>query len=367
MSAGGGGGAVAKYFLRRLEPGDVLLSTDPNSAWSHTIRIGTSGSFSHAAIFSAEPFFVESHDQYGVTIFSNDRFGIADKKNVSIRRLNSGATAIAQKAGRAAEFYREQGYWLPGALRSKFRIGAESKKGALFCSQLVAKAYEDAGFELCPGIRPEHVTPADIERSPLLSPVDELVIAELPAQDRRTDLLDSDSQVSLLQKETERRAEIAAEIRDYMARYAYPIAPTLDDLIIEIVQDQDKTRQQNADSWIAEVLERHRFTEIPDRLRADVVPSARDTINGVPFSELTKEQLRSSIAKHREYLERWDIGERRNMNDEIEKLQIFKAEKNLRLFDYFIDYQKGRLRGMERDIAKISETINDLEAALSQR
>jgi hypothetical protein len=191
----GSSGKKAQFRLADdLLPGDILLSADPESFQSEAIRFGTRGSFSHGAIYSGELTFVEAIDE-GVVIFNHGRFGIAKRENVRVLRLDDeNAQEIGRRAALAAEEYLEREYWTPGALRSALRLDSASPKGAMFCSFLVARSYADAGVELCPGLPPNLVTPADIERSPRLKDISNVAIVPLDHWDHRSDLLDSNHQ-----------------------------------------------------------------------------------------------------------------------------------------------------------------------------
>ena len=69
-----------------IHPGDILLCTRPGDTISKVIRGTTAGTFSHAAICTKSPIFVEA-DFSGVCSFSLERCLITSKDNPRILRL----------------------------------------------------------------------------------------------------------------------------------------------------------------------------------------------------------------------------------------------------------------------------------------
>ena len=147
-----------------IRPGDVLLCTSPDDKTSGTIRAVTRGAFSHAAICTKPPLFIEA-DFPGVTEFSLDRKLLANFKNARILRLKPSvprAAEIAKIAAKAALNYQTGKYDKIAAVASVFG-GAKATSG-LFCSYVVAAAYQFAGLNITPKGKPAaRTTPADIQ------------------------------------------------------------------------------------------------------------------------------------------------------------------------------------------------------------
>jgi len=151
----------------KLEEGDVLLLATPPSATRYVIRKVTSSRFSHAAICSNAPLFVEAIG-VGVCVFTIDKIVVSNPRSIRLLRVHSRHSAVARRAGFIASTYVARQYWISGALTavlSKLQLQA---RGKLFCSHLVAQAYAEAGLALVSDKNPTKVTPALLEQSTLL-------------------------------------------------------------------------------------------------------------------------------------------------------------------------------------------------------
>ena len=152
------------FKTQLLQPGDVLLSTNSLDKLSGMIRWGTGGSFSHAAICTLPPLFIEA-DFPGVAEVSLERKHLATLSNARILRLDPSfpdAKKIAETAAKAALEYQTGSYDKIAAVASVFK-GAKTNSG-LFCSYLVSAAYLKAGLNITSeGKLPKTTTPADIE------------------------------------------------------------------------------------------------------------------------------------------------------------------------------------------------------------
>lgn len=169
---------VYKFNESAMRVGDILLSTDQTAKASKAIRIATNSPYSHAAICNKPPEFLEAIGS-GVSRLNMTRFFVRDRSCVAILRLATNCqerTIIAAKAAENADQYLGNDYWLTGALASLGRVKPARARDAVFCSQLVAIAYENAGIRLCEDKSPEKVVPADLAASGMLENVTDDVL-----------------------------------------------------------------------------------------------------------------------------------------------------------------------------------------------
>jgi hypothetical protein len=177
--------AIIEGFAFRTEliqDGDILLCTDPDSLISQAIRQATAGTFSHAAICSYRPLFIEA-DFPGVAEFSLERLNLAKRSNARILRLKPSVpngAAIATAAARAALRYQTGEYDKIAAIASC--CGGLKFTSGIFCSYLVSAAYCAAGLNLTSesAKTPSRTRPVDIENSVYLEDVtDSLLVGAI--------------------------------------------------------------------------------------------------------------------------------------------------------------------------------------------
>ena len=146
----------------KLRPGDVIFSTE-RAKESFVIRWFTRSPYSHAAIYLGDGLYAEAVD-VGVRARS---VTTVVKERLKFIRLKGGPSAeVASKA--AAERvnrYLFLEYGLGSALLSLLSAVPSVNSRALFCSQLVAKVYEDIGVAVVPGLPSEKVTPGLLANS----------------------------------------------------------------------------------------------------------------------------------------------------------------------------------------------------------
>jgi hypothetical protein len=177
-------------FIPRLVcPGDILLTRVPfklldiSTYKSSGIQVFTSSRFSHAALCIEPGLLIEAIGT-GVCRLALGQTAARARKNVQLLRLKldvPGGPFVAQRAADRGHQYLSRGYSVPGAVGAKIAGLRDKERGDLFCSQLVARAYEEAGCPLVPGKSPEEITPGDISKSPLLRDVTDLAL--LPITD----------------------------------------------------------------------------------------------------------------------------------------------------------------------------------------
>lgn len=159
-----GGNRLWRIDRAKLMPGDVLLERSSGKI-SAAIRAATGGLYSHALVWMGNTDFMEAVSD-GVRPMPFARIYTRDPTQWSLLRIEDSEAAAA-----AARFVREHAfkiYNLKGALISVLPVSGPERAAALFCSQLVAVGYKSAGVDLVPGITPDKITPADLQRSSLL-------------------------------------------------------------------------------------------------------------------------------------------------------------------------------------------------------
>lgn len=304
---------IARYKLGQLQPGDILLSTDPDSSESKAIRVATRSLFSHASIYDGDFNFYEAVDD-GVVNFNYLRFGIFSKENVRVLRLKPSITdhsSVARSAAKAAEKYREREYWTPGAVASIFRLSVPNREGGLFCSFLVAQSYEDAGFELCKNLRPREVHPGDILRSENLEDLTDEVVVDLPAWDKRSCLIDCSNPVDSECRDTPlirltfAKSMILREVRALFDNAGLPTPPTLDDALMSFIGDKNTERQANLDIALATILEKHRYSELPSRMASPILSKGSFEDDRTTWKEVPIAAVDASIAAHKHLRQKW--------------------------------------------------------------
>lgn len=149
-----------------LKSGDVLLCTAKKNFSSAAIRLGTRGKFSHTAICTISPLFIEAAFP-GVAEFSLNRLNVSRRESVRILRLKPtvpNSETFAYEAANAALRFQTRKYDKIAAVAS-IAGGARVSSG-IFCSYLVASAYAVAKLNITKTKKsPAATTPKDIQTS----------------------------------------------------------------------------------------------------------------------------------------------------------------------------------------------------------
>lgn len=171
-------GKAFRFKWQSVEPGDIICSTIPKNLVSQAIRLLTWSNFSHLSLCVEPQGCVEASEN--VARFSLLHIGCIDANNVKVLRLRNDACtdarAVRQLAGQNGETFVGQPYWTQGAYRALFRIQPPAWQPGAFCSHLVAKAYQEAGLNIIPSVRPEHVTPDHVAKSQLFEDISQIVL-----------------------------------------------------------------------------------------------------------------------------------------------------------------------------------------------
>ncbi|MBB3349808.1 hypothetical protein [Sphingomonas sp. BK069] len=164
--ADGPAGGLWCFDQNRLLPGDVVLERG-HGKFSPLITAVDRGRYSHALIWIGGGEFLEAV-KGGVRPIGFARVPVREPANwLALRHPNPAAGAAAAVVSRSMA---HRGYDLLGALTSITPF-ARLDPTRLFCSQLVATAYERAGYPLLADLSPHQVTPNMLIRDACLEPV----------------------------------------------------------------------------------------------------------------------------------------------------------------------------------------------------
>lgn len=151
-----------------LRPGDIIFSTE-RAKESFFIRLFTRSRYSHAAIYLGDGLYAEAVD-VGV------RTGAVTtivKERLRVIRLKGGAQKeeVARAAAGRINHYLHSPYATGSAVLSLIGGIPSADRRALFCSQLVSRAYADVNVAVVPGHEPEKITPEMLATSPLFDDI----------------------------------------------------------------------------------------------------------------------------------------------------------------------------------------------------
>ena len=149
----------------KLLPGDIVLELG-SSLQSKGIALFDGGTYSHALLWLGNTDFIEAQRE-GARVISFARVVVRKPKRWRLLRLEDDP-AGAVRAAAAARNMAHKEYDLRGALQAKAGGRKKPDRTKLFCSQLVAVAYEEAGISIVDGLTTQEVMPSSLENSPKL-------------------------------------------------------------------------------------------------------------------------------------------------------------------------------------------------------
>jgi hypothetical protein len=145
------------HFDRKaLSEGDVLLEMGTGHFSPVVARLAGDGRFSHALIWVGNTDFVEAVSS-GVRNISYLRVLTEEPERWLLLRASD--AEAGRRAAISARACVSKSYDLRGALMSPAKVPVAEDPEAVFCSQLVARAYRDAGIELVTGVPLNKITP----------------------------------------------------------------------------------------------------------------------------------------------------------------------------------------------------------------
>jgi len=384
--ARGAGGTIYAFRTEALRAGDILLSTVPFAVASIAIRVGTFSRFSHAAICTDPPFFVEAVPS-GTRTFTIRRFGVRNPKWVAVLRLRDDVDDAEQRARNAAQragTFILRHYWLEGALLARTERFHARRRDELFCSHLVALAYRDDDFELVSDVPPEKVSPGDLRRSKRLRelPRDEVLVATTQGDGAfELDLTDRRARKTVIDRETAIRRAVADRFESVLRQHRPDL---LDEAVLRqyglaslakadrlhtylaalaIAHRDDPAKGRTIDQTFADATVSEGYVTIPDLLCdpalleedrlaelaiAERALSAERDAEYAAFYRAVKSDLDGRVDEMRDYAYSYREGFRRT---------------SLATFELFARTHERHLRFAERARAVLERTIGILDRA----
>lgn len=361
--------------LDRVFPGDILLTRarfrirDRSTFESKAIRLGTRGKFSHAALCIAYGQFIEAIG-WGVCRLAFMQTGAREKENIQLLRLKSevpNAQRIAQLAAKFGHEYLTRGYSVRGALGVKIRPLRDATRDEMFCSQLVARAYHQAGLPLVPAKSPERTAPGHLVKSPYLRDVTSLAVIAIHTDIPPDFYLDDGSTPQRPhQWEIVAKQKILASTKVQAALHALKAKPSSFYELECLFRDPDENRKstlKDLDGAIREALGNARFAEtyldkISAALDRDIVETAvRGVLDRARSGKMADEELVEQIRYSRQIATqlRNDLQDRKVEYDNYKRRAL---RDGFRTLDYLGELQ-GKLVSLSRQALDPTKTELD--------
>lgn len=165
--------SIWKFDHKGLQDGDVVLERGHRAVSKGISKIDR-GPYSHALLWLGGTDFLEAVD-IGVRLISYARFFLRDPSDwIVLRHPDSEAGRLAAREARS---FAHMKYGLGGALATKIPGNWKTDPTAMFCSQVVAAAYENIGSPLVSKASGK-VSPNDLTRESVLEPVSPIPLLE---------------------------------------------------------------------------------------------------------------------------------------------------------------------------------------------
>ena len=168
-------GRLWRFDPEQLQPGDVVLERG-HSLSSDVIMFVDQGEFSHALLWLGGTDFLEAV-RGGVRVISVVRVVVNNPLDWIVLRLPD--ASLSSQAVQHARNMAHKWYDWVGAINTKVPLRNSIDNAALFCSQLVATAYSEAGAHLVDGVDPSQVTPNMLHQQSSLQIVQPIPLVEL--------------------------------------------------------------------------------------------------------------------------------------------------------------------------------------------
>jgi hypothetical protein len=326
--------------MDKLLPGDIILTRSPGQFESAVIRAATWSNVSHAIMVVEPPYGIEAANS-GVIRFRLDRFSARDPLNIKVLRVDPSHTYDQDILLKTADSLMGHAYADLGAFCSIAPLIPLVDRGRFFCSQLVAHCYNEAGFQLVPGLEPWKTTPEAIAVSPVCFVVADILKKVSLAELRFTpSYFDAPNEKSPNEKLEEALYAALQRITPIFARHGYEIFSRHDALMtLQRAFNEGKPETKELDSAIVDL---YREAKVAEKVHS-YMPADYDGF----FVDLTT--AHAILAGHvsREQAEQQALFYDRNLPT---------AEKTLSEREYFILVERAAffvsgLEGMRQHLA----------------
>lgn len=164
-----------KYILNLevLKPGDIILEHGYKLHSSVIMKV-TGSHYSHAMLYEGSTI-IEATSSGGVFSKVPNRFAVENQNDLKVLRLEEEISPQEmENITITARTLTGSSYDKSEAVKAgRKKKPAQKKSNGQFCSRLVAQCYNKAGIKLVESIN--YCSPADLEKSPLLSEVENAV------------------------------------------------------------------------------------------------------------------------------------------------------------------------------------------------
>ncbi len=360
---------VPVFKFTNLMPGDVLLSTVRRSAVSTMIRVGTASQYSHAAIYWGKFSFLEAIDE-GISNYNILIKAINDKSNIRVMRLAKEFDenrSLGQQAAGAAASYIGREYWTAGAIKSQLRRNTVPQDGRMFCSYLVAQAYEDVGVKLCPGIESQSVTPGDLSNSTLFDDVtDETTYAAKPIElHEKMALVDGNNGTSPQKEFRTAINRIMVDVRTIFHKADLQTPSSLHQAMELLICSGESSVQKEVDDKLADVLDVHGYQDFPHTImfrEIYIEPWEEQILEEIPLKN-----VEATLATNKALLADWM---HRNA-DRKKGIDAYRSQYGksppFKTVEIQMRHEESHWRAMEECILALARNIDQIEAVFHRR
>ena len=245
----------------KVRVNDIVLSSELGlTSWG--IRTFTNSDFSHAAICTRNGMLLEAVPKGVIRSTVQGKFA---QKIEWIRVLRLRGQMPLDKYGRTVADFAEKSYQyeysVHGALSSRFPLLGLAPLGELFCSQMVAQAYADAGIVPVSGKTPAQTYPALIMGSEYLEDVSTECIRRIDA-DENPDLFAAILQIAestSVDDEADFNGQVFRAIKVRLGQTPSHNVRSLPELWNWLRVNHQAKGSKVADAAILEVLRYHEF------------------------------------------------------------------------------------------------------------
>jgi hypothetical protein len=341
-------------------PVTLSFSTE-RATESFAIRTATWSRYSHAAIYLG-------HSQYAEAVGIGVRVRAVStivKERVKVIRLKADAAGDAQVlAARAADevnHYLHSPYWTKGAILSIFQSAKVNERRSLFCSQLVAKVYADAGLDVIDDRETFKITPGDLAKSGKFEDVTKQVL--MPVRVIPEHLLDSDF-TTLSDHETLRIQGMYAELVPFFKKIGMDPPPdSWEIMVMAMAHLPDRAEQRALDMELIKSMQNNKYLELSTQGITESIAPLETYIEQKRFETASKAKLQSELRSLRQ-----NVPALKQQLDTDQDNSEFYGElydkTQLNTYKLLRDNKKAHAENMERAIALTGTLIEALESRL---